>query len=80
MFRELGIEPSALAVAEHYRGLLSGMVIDSQDASLADPIRSLGLGVRVTQTIMRNPVDRKKLAEEVLTLAGERLAETEGGL
>ncbi|OGO72541.1 MAG: 2-phospho-L-lactate transferase [Chloroflexi bacterium RBG_19FT_COMBO_62_14] len=80
MFRELGIEPSALAVAEHYRGLLSGMVIDSQDASLADPIRSLGLGVRVTQTIMRNPLDRKKLAEEVLALAGERLAETEGGL
>jgi LPPG:FO 2-phospho-L-lactate transferase len=79
MFRELGIEPSALAVAEHYRGLLSGMVIDSQDASLADPIRSLGLRVRVTQTIMRNPVDREKLAEAVLALASEPLAETEAG-
>jgi hypothetical protein len=55
------------------------MVIDSQDASLADPIRSLGLRVRVTQTIMRNPVDREKLAEAVLALASEPLAETEAG-
>ena len=38
MYAELGIQPSALAVAEHYRGLLSGFVLDNVDAELANLI------------------------------------------
>ena len=38
MYAELGIEPSALAVAEHYRDLLSGFVLDNTDRHLSDKI------------------------------------------
>lgn len=77
MFRELGVEPSALAVAEHYRDRLAGLIIDRQDASLAQSIQSLGMGVRVAQTIMKTAEDRKSLAEEVLSFATEGLPERE---
>ena len=39
MYAELGIEPSALAVAEHYRNLLAGFVLDSKDEQLSDKFR-----------------------------------------
>ena len=32
MYRELGIEPSALAVAKHYQNLITGFVFDEVDA------------------------------------------------
>ena len=41
MYRELGIEPSALAVAQHYRDLVRGFVIDKIDRSLQGEIRNL---------------------------------------
>jgi len=69
MFRELGIEPSALAVAQHYRGLLAGLVIDRQDHLHTPAIRELGLQVWEEQTIMRNPRDRRRLARFVLECA-----------
>lgn len=69
MFRELGIEPSPLAIAEHYRGLMKQLVIDAQDESFAPAIRSLGVEVLVTQTIMRSPADRSQLATEVIEFA-----------
>ncbi|HJX40905.1 MAG TPA: 2-phospho-L-lactate transferase [Anaerolineales bacterium] len=69
MFRELGIEPSALAVAQHYRGLLAGLVIDRQDHQHIQAIRELGLQVWEEQTIMRNPRDRRRLARFVLECA-----------
>src|SRR5688572_8728343 len=34
MYREMGIEPSALAVANHYRGLTTGFVFDTIDKQL----------------------------------------------
>lgn len=73
MFSELGIEPSALAVAHHYRGLLSAFVLDTQDSALADEIRQLGMDLLVSQTIMQNLDDRQRLAEDVLRFA-EKLA------
>ncbi|HLF81653.1 MAG TPA: 2-phospho-L-lactate transferase CofD family protein, partial [Anaerolineales bacterium] len=69
MFRELGIEPSALAVAQHYRGLLAGLVIDRQDHLHTPAIRELGLQVWEEQTIMRNTRDRRRLARFVLECA-----------
>ena len=71
MFRELGVEPSALAVAEHYRGLLDGFVLDQRDAAQVDAIAALGMQVRTTDTLMRNDADRRRLAAEVIALAGE---------
>lgn len=73
MFAELGIEPSALAVAHHYPDLLSAFVLDTQDSDLADQIRQLGIDLLVSQTVMQTPDDRQRLAEDVLRFA-ERLA------
>lgn len=63
MYAELGIQPSALAVSEHYRGLLSGFVLDEVDADLAPqiPIPTL-----VTNTLMKSLTDRAALARAVL--------------
>jgi LPPG:FO 2-phospho-L-lactate transferase len=63
MYSELGIEPSALAVAEHYGNLLSGFVLDNVDGNLSDKIQSKTL---VTNTLMNNYADRAKLATDVL--------------
>jgi LPPG:FO 2-phospho-L-lactate transferase len=71
MFRELGIEPSALAVAEHYRGILGALVIDTQDARLAEPIARLEIRPFVTNTVMLDRSDRLSLARQVLQYASE---------
>jgi LPPG:FO 2-phospho-L-lactate transferase len=69
MFSELGIPPSPEAVADHFRGLLRGIVIDVADQGFAAPIRRLGIDVRVTETVMRSRDDRRRLAGEVIQLA-----------
>ncbi len=66
MYRELGITPSALAVARHYRGLLTGFVFDNTDAHLQAEIQHLGIQILVTNTLMRNVSDRRRLAQDVL--------------
>jgi LPPG:FO 2-phospho-L-lactate transferase len=66
MYAELGIEPSALAVAKHYLDLLTGILIDEQDAHLVPEIEILGLSVSIDQTIMRTRDDRIRLAQSLL--------------
>ncbi len=66
MYRELGIEPSALAVARQYQNLLTGLVMDEVDREQAEAVRATGVRPYVTNTIMRSVEDRKALAEEVL--------------
>ncbi len=66
MFRELGIEPSALAVAVRYVGLIDGFVLDQVDAELLPAIASLGFQVLATDTVMRTEADRERLAQEIL--------------
>jgi LPPG:FO 2-phospho-L-lactate transferase len=63
MYAELGIQPSALAVAEHYRGLLNGFVLDEVDKSLASEIESQTL---TTDTLMDSLTKRASLAGDVL--------------
>ncbi len=66
----LGHEVSALGVARLYTGLVDVMVIDDADATLAAPIRDLGLEVVVTDTIMGGPEGRERLARELLSAVG----------
>ncbi len=66
MYRELGVAPSALAVAEHYRQTLTGFVCDQEDHLLAEEIRQLGMRVLVSNTVMRGVDDRRQLALEVM--------------
>jgi len=70
MYAELGIRPSALAVAEHYRHLATAFVLDRIDAPLEDDIRGLDMQLLVTNTIMKTLEDRRRLAEDVLHFVG----------
>ena len=73
MYSELGIEPSAFAVANHYRDLLKGFVIDTIDELLIESVKGLNMKVHVTYTLMKGHVDRKQLADEVLKFIREVL-------
>ncbi len=73
MFAELGIEPSALAVARHYGALLRGFVMDSVDAQLVEEVRGLNMRVCVTNTFMKSLDDRMQLAGEVVRFIGETI-------
>ncbi len=68
MFTELGINPSALAVAEHYQDILSGFVLDSLDANIEPKILPLGIATLVTNTLMKTMEDHRILAQDVLNL------------
>lgn len=67
MYSELGIEPSALAVANHYRGLLSGFVLDTVDEKFA---KEISVKTLTTDTLMNLLTDRVRLAENVLHFIG----------
>jgi len=71
MFTELGIQPSALAVAKHYGTLLTGFVLDSMDAALTENVQSLDIQPYVTNTVMKTPAHRRRLAENVLNFIAE---------
>jgi len=73
MYRELGLEPSALAVANHYRGLVTHFVMDAIDAQLIESVRGLNMQVHVTKTVMKSHEDRKLLAIDLLTYIGSDL-------
>ena len=73
MYRELGIEPSALAVARHYCDLLTGFVFDELDRQLEGEIGSLNMRTFVTNTLMKSHDDRKQLAMDVLDFIGTEL-------
>lgn len=66
MYRELGREPSALAVAEHYRGLLAGFVLDAVDAALEPAVAALGMAARALPTLMPGLPERIRTARAVL--------------
>ncbi len=70
MYAELGIEPSALAVAEHYRGLLTGYVLDNVDLDLKEAVNRLHIKTLITDTLMNHLTDRARLAKDVLHFIG----------
>lgn len=78
MMRELGLEVSAAGVAAHYAGLLDGFVMDSVDAALAAGLSASGIGLLVTDTVMKDAADRTRLGEEVLAFV-RRLGSERGG-
>ena len=68
IMRELGVPATSQAIAQHYRGLIDGLVIDETDAAergLAE------IAVKVTRTLMQNDGDRDRLAVEALAFADE---------
>ncbi len=66
MYQELGIWPSALAVANHYRGLIDGFILDQVDAALESEIQKLDVLTLCTDSLMTSKTQRKCMAQEVL--------------
>ncbi|NKB21402.1 MAG: 2-phospho-L-lactate transferase [Alphaproteobacteria bacterium] len=69
MMAELRLPVSPLGIAQHYGELIDGLVIDKQDSNLADEIRAAGIGVHVTNTLMKSAEDESNLAQETLKFA-----------
>ena len=70
MYSELGIQPSALAVAEHYRSRITDFVLDQVDTQLEAQIQHLNMRTLTTQTFMKTSADRQQLAKDVLNFIG----------
>jgi LPPG:FO 2-phospho-L-lactate transferase len=70
LMRGLHMDVSAVGVARHYRDFLDVMVIDEQDAHLAEAIEDLGIPTSITNTIMRDDEAKAALARHVLRAAG----------
>ena len=71
IMNELGIICSATAIAQHYRGLINGLIIDTDDASQEADIADLGMAVKLSNIVMRSAEDRCTLAKMVVQFAGE---------
>jgi LPPG:FO 2-phospho-L-lactate transferase len=68
---ELGVSPSVAGIAEHYNGLIDGLMIDTVDAGLAGDIAPMGIRVSTTRILMRDVDDRQRLARECIAFAQE---------
>jgi LPPG:FO 2-phospho-L-lactate transferase len=69
IFGELGQRPSATGVADLYKKWLNGIVIDNTDINERKLIESLGIKVAVTDIMMRNESNKRRVAEKVLEFA-----------
>ena len=66
LMQELGLEVSPRSIAAHYSGLLDGMLIDDEDATLAD---TLEIPVATSRLLMTSLRDRDELARATLRFA-----------
>jgi len=66
MFAELGIQPSAMAVARHYEKILTGFVLDVIDSQQFSEILDFSIHPLITNTLMKTTRDRQQLAQDVL--------------
>lgn len=71
---ELGVAVNSATVAEHYRGLINGLVIDTSDAAEASRV---DIRCAVTRTLMKSLEDRRSLARDVLVFADRLVRDRE---
>ena len=69
MYEELGFTPSALTVAENYRHLIKGFVLDLVDENMKDILVQWGIISLTSSVIMVDKGDRKRLALEIIGFA-----------
>ncbi|NJD61039.1 MAG: 2-phospho-L-lactate transferase [Anaerolineales bacterium] len=77
MFSELGIKPSALAVALHYQEIIDAIFLDQVDHQQAKDIEALGISSVLTDALMIDKADRGRLASEVIEYIRVKLKGTE---
>ena len=63
---ELGLPVTNVSIAEHYRGLIDGLIVDAADR---DDAAAIDLPVHVTRTLMQDLGDRSRLGREALAFA-----------
>jgi LPPG:FO 2-phospho-L-lactate transferase len=68
IMNELKIPATTMAIAEHYRGWIDGLVIDVSDRGDRGEVN---VPVLVTHTLMNDLADRERLAKDVLAFADE---------
>lgn len=66
IMRELGIEPSALAVARYYRGLIDMLMIHESDVGEAEAIAAEGIRPVIADILMPDIASRRRLAIKCL--------------
>jgi LPPG:FO 2-phospho-L-lactate transferase len=69
LMQELGVTPGPMAIVDHYRGLLCGLVVDHEDRAEGEALDILGLPTLATASVMRSDDDRVRLADETLAFA-----------
>ena len=68
---ELNLPLDTISIANHYTGLVNGLMIDNSDSETEDRLRELGFQVNVSQTVMRTLDDKKNLAQTALDFIKE---------
>jgi LPPG:FO 2-phospho-L-lactate transferase len=63
---ELGLETNVLTIAKHYKDYIDGIVIDTSDQDYAGQIESMGIQVKLSEIMMNNDDDKKRVAEDVI--------------
>ncbi|MBO0889113.1 YvcK family protein, partial [Candidatus Bathyarchaeota archaeon] len=69
MMQSLGLEVSPFGVAQLYKGLLKGFVIDQLDREVSSKIGSLGMKVFATNTVMNSIEAKTQLARDTIRFA-----------
>ena len=68
LMRAQGVRPDALGVAELYREIASGFVMDTADAALGPSIEDLGYRIAIRSTILDNGDSAGQVAAAALDL------------
>ncbi len=68
---ELGLEPSAATIANHYGDLIDGFLLHETDSAERDQVRDREVEIRSAPIVMKSPQDQAALAREVMRLADE---------
>ena len=71
LMAELGIEPSVEGIADHYAGLIDGLILDVNDVSLGVRVEARGVVARAVPSIMTTDEERIALARTTLGFAAE---------
>ena len=66
MYGELGKEPSSVTVADDYRGIITGYIMDNIDSELEKQVSQWDIITLLTDTVMKSIPDRVSLAQQTL--------------
>lgn len=68
MLQSIGVEVSAKGVAKMYSSFISKMIIDDSDKKMIPDIESMDISVSVTDILMKNEKNEKRLANFIISI------------